>query len=168
MKSGCDAPQNKRRRFLKTLWGFLATIAFVEFIWVGLSFFKPQKKAKAASSESLFVAGIVDDFAPGSVTAFARGRFYLSRLEDGGFLALSRKCTHLGCTVPWVKEENLFKCPCHSSVFDITGEVVKSPAPRPLDLHPVIIENMVIKVETGKIIRRDSFEPSQVEYAENR
>jgi Rieske Fe-S protein len=55
-------------------------------------------------------------------------------LQDGGFLALHRECTHLGCTVPWVSEEKRFMCPCHSSVYDINGDVLSPPAPRALDL----------------------------------
>ena len=87
---------------------------------------------------------------PHSVTAFVRGRFYLARLADGGFLALSRKCTHLGCTVPWVATENKFVCPCHASAFDITGNVISPPAPRALDIYAVMIENDIVKVDTSR------------------
>ena len=86
------------------------------------------------------------------------------RLEDGGFLAISRKCTHLGCTVPWVEEDKRFACPCHGSTFDITGNVIQAPAPRALDLFPVTIENNVVKVNTGKRIKRSAFRASQVTY----
>ena len=107
------------------------------------------------------VAGPVERFAPGSVTAFPAGRFYLSRLADGGFLALSRTCTHLGCTVPWLEDEQRFACPCHASVFDITGEVLGPPADRALDLYPVRIENGIVKVDTTARIRRRTFEAAQ-------
>jgi len=109
-------------------------------------------------------AGPVKDFLPGTVTAFPRGRFYLARLEDGGFLALSRRCTHLGCTVPWVAEEKRFLCPCHSSSFDIRGEIVRPPAPRALDLFLVKIENNVVMVDSGNPIKRSRFESEQVTY----
>jgi cytochrome b6-f complex iron-sulfur subunit len=108
------------------------------------------------------VAGPVGRFKPGSVTAFADGRFYLVRLEDGGFLAVNRKCTHLGCSVPWNAEQQRFACPCHASAFDIRGDVVNAPAPRPLDLFPVAIENGTVKVDTSQLIRRQSFELDQV------
>jgi len=104
----------------------------------------------------------VDRFEPGSVTAFPEGRFYLTRLADGGFLALHRECTHLGCTVPWVAAEDRFVCPCHASSFDITGDVLSPPAPRPLDIFPVRIENAIVKVDISKIIKRQSFVSSQV------
>jgi cytochrome b6-f complex iron-sulfur subunit len=85
-------------------------------------------------------------------------------LGDGGLLALSCKCTHLGCTVPWVEKEKKFLCPCHASAFDITGNVISAPAPRALDIFPVSIENNSVKVDTGKRIKRSGFEPKQVVY----
>ena len=108
------------------------------------------------------VAGPVERFEPGSVTAFREGEFYLARLKDGGFLALHRKCSHLGCTVPWIKDEQRFTCPCHASAFDIHGAVLDAPAPRALDLFAVRIENGIVKVDTSKLIRRSSFESHQV------
>jgi cytochrome b6-f complex iron-sulfur subunit len=79
-------------------------------------------------------------------------------------MALSRRCTHLGCTVPWVEEDKAFKCPCHSSAFDIRGNVIRSPAPRALDIFPITIENNVVKVETGQMMKRSAFRPEQVTY----
>jgi len=108
------------------------------------------------------VAGPVEQFEPGSVTAFRTGKFYLVRLQDGGFLALHRKCTHLGCTVPWIADEQRFACPCHASAFDIRGDVLSLPAPRPLDLLAVRIENGVVKVDTSDPMRRDVFRAAQV------
>lgn len=145
-----------RRHFLSLLWGGLGLAALAELIWVAGSFLRPGRSVlQDATSEGLMPAGGVDAFQPGSVTAFPRGRFYLVRLADGGFLALSRRCPHLGCTLPWVAEENQFVCPCHASVFDIQGAVIRSPAPRGMDLHPVTIENAVVKVDTVRVVRRD-------------
>jgi len=110
-------------------------------------------------------AGPVAKFPLNSVTAFIRGKFYLCRLEDGGFLAVSRKCTHLGCTVPWLDKEKRFACPCHASAFDIKGEVINPPAPRPLDLYRLFIENNIVKVDIGKRIKRSLFREDQVVYA---
>ena len=113
-------------------------------------------------ADDVLVAGPAERFEPGSVTAFPQGKFYLVRLEDGGFLALHRECTHLGCTVPWVEDERRFVCPCHASSFDLTGDVLSPPAPRPLDILRVRIENGIVKVVTGRPLRRNSFAPDQV------
>jgi cytochrome b6-f complex iron-sulfur subunit len=109
----------------------------------------------------MVVAGPEERFEPGTVKAFPQGKFYLARLEDGGFLALGRECTHLGCTVTWLAEENRFLCPCHASAFDIHGDVLQPPAPRSLDLYAVSIENREVKVDISKRSRRSVFEPSQ-------
>jgi cytochrome b6-f complex iron-sulfur subunit len=158
--------EQNRRGFLKTLWIGLGLVASAQFIGVIYAYLKPRKQKIASETfGGIIKAGPSDDFEKGSVTAFRKGQFYLVRLEDGGFLALSRKCTHLGCTVPWVKNENQFICPCHSSAFNIKGEVLRAPAPRPLDIYAVVIENDVVKVDTNKRSKRVSFDASQVVYA---
>jgi cytochrome b6-f complex iron-sulfur subunit len=149
-----------RRRLLKWLWGALGVAAAGELAWITGSFLKPRRRSR--SDGRIFVAGPMDNFEPGSVTAFPAGSFYLVRLDDGGFLALDRTCTHLGCTVPWNADDGLFACPCHASVFDITGQVLTPPAPRPLDRYPVRIENAIVKVDLRRAVRRESFSPSEV------
>jgi cytochrome b6-f complex iron-sulfur subunit len=154
------APQ-QRRSFLGLAWLVLGVAALGEAAWVVASFLKPRPRAPS-SGGSLVVAGPVALFAAGSVTAFPAGKFYLVRLQDGGFLALHRQCTHLGCSVPWDEAQGRFACPCHASVFDLRGDVLAPPAPRPLDLFAIRIENGIVKVDTRAPIRRSGFEPSQV------
>lgn len=152
-----------RRRFLGVLWKVLGIIAIAELIGVIVAFLWPRKESVEENAfGGIVTAGEVESFEPDSVTAFRRGQFYLARLAGGSFLALSRKCTHLGCTVPWVAEEKQFICPCHASMFDIRGDIIKSPASRALDYFPVIIENDIVKVNTAKAIKRVQFEVSQV------
>jgi cytochrome b6-f complex iron-sulfur subunit len=152
---------DSRRSFLGRLWLGLAGVALVEIVWIVLNFLRPRASVTPSDSNVL-VAGPIDRFEPSTVTAFQEGRLYLSRLQDGGFLALSRECTHLGCTVPWVDGENRFVCPCHSSAYDDKGAVLSPPAPRPLDFYPVRIENGIVKVDLSKPTRRRSFEYTQV------
>ena len=154
-----------RRSFLNIIWIGLGLVALAEFIAVAFAFLRPHKsKTRGKDADSIVIAGAVERFTPNSVTAFVRGKFYLARLEDGGFLALSRTCTHLGCTVPWVGEEMKFACPCHGSNFDITGNVIDAPAPRALDIYPITIENKIIKVDTRKPIKRSAFSVDQVTF----
>jgi len=154
-----------RRSLLNWLWLSLGGVLLAELLWVLVSFLKPLKTgAKQPQSSGIVEAGPVARFAPNSITAFPRGRFYLSCLEDGGFMALSRRCTHLGCTVPWDAGKKQFICPCHASVFDIRGDVVQSPAPRPLDRFEVIIENQRVIVDARSPIRRSGFRQTDVVY----
>lgn len=153
-----------RRGFVSWLLLALGAMATLEIGWVVGSFLRPRDRRSAGADEEfgIFVAGPVDRFEPGTVTAFRAGRFYLARLDDGGFLALHRKCTHLGCTVPWIEDERRFACPCHASAFDVRGEVLSLPAPRALDLFAVRVENGVVKVDISRPIRREFFHPDQV------
>lgn len=158
-----DKP-SPRRSFLNKLWLGLSGIAFFELSWMAISFLKPRQERRQGEFGTIMEAGPVSGFAHGSVTAYPRGHFYLARLEDGGFLAIHRRCTHLGCTVPWVGEEKQFLCPCHSSAFDIRGDVINSPAPRALDIFQIAIENDKVFVDTGRIVRRSGFSRDQVTY----
>ncbi len=154
-----------RRSFLNILWAVLGLAALAEFLWLTVSFLRPAKPGSAESeTDTVVLAGALTAFAPGTVTAFQKGEFYLVRLEDGGFLALSCKCTHLGCTVPWVEKEKKFLCPCHASAFDITGSVITSPAARPLDTYTVTVENKIVKVDTGRRFKRSRFDSGQPVY----
>ena len=153
---------SSRRSFLGRLWLVLGGVALAEAFWIVVASLQPSRRSETSDADAIYVAGPVELFEPGTVTPFPDGRFYLARLADGGFLALNRECTHLGCTVPWVAAEGRFVCPCHASSFDIRGEVLGPPAPRPLDHFPVRIENRVVKVVLGSPIRRRAFADSQV------
>lgn len=157
-------PDSSRRRFIWLTWMGLFGVMLVEGLWIVFDFLRPRR-ARAESDSGVVVAGPVDRFESGSVTAFPQGKFYLVRLNDGGFLAVSRECTHLGCTVPWVSDEARFVCPCHASSFDMHGDVVSPPAPRALDLYEVRIENRIVKVNTANQQQRSAFRTAQVTYA---
>lgn len=163
------SPENKledRRTFLKKIWKGLGAIAALEAVAVFFGFlFSGKEEELDLSTKQLFEAGNVNSFQPNTVTAFRGGRFYLARLEDGGFMALSLRCTHLGCSIIWEDAKKKFICPCHSSAFGINGEVQNPPAPAALDYYPVIIENGKVKVDIGTRQTRNRFNKSQVEYA---
>jgi cytochrome b6-f complex iron-sulfur subunit len=152
-----------RRQFLNRIWALFGIVAVAEFGWLGLSFLDSgRKRNRSAQVNNFITAGPIEQFTPDTVTAIPSGQFYLSRLADGGFLALSRICTHLGCSVPWDEEKGRFVCPCHGSTFSLTGELLTAPAPRPLDFFPVRIENGIVKVDIATAQKRERFEPSQV------
>ncbi len=152
-----------RRSLLGKIWVALGGLALLEGVWVVTNFLKPRRNENSnQTAEKLIIAGPIENFDLGSVTAFQQGKFYLARLDDGGFLAIHRECTHLGCTLPWIGNEGQFVCPCHASVFDIKGQVLSPPAPRPLDLFTIRIENGIVKVDTSKLMKRNSFSESQV------
>ena len=157
-----------RRGFMGYLWWAAGVAALIEGGIITVDSLRPG--AKGDTFGGLVEAGSVEDFEVGSVTYFLEGRFYVVRLPSG-LLAMYRKCTHLGCVVPWQASEpsedglgqsGRFNCPCHGSIFDRYGEVKGGPAPRPLDLFPIQVEGGAVIVDTGTVITRDSFDESQV------
>lgn len=155
--------QVSRRDFLKLGLGALSALAVLEAGGAGMLFMKPRRLE--GEFGGIVEAGPVDSFPPGSVVEFPAGRFFLVRSQDGGFMALYRRCTHLGCSVTWEADKGQFFCPCHASSFDIHGDVENPPAPRALDYFPVIIEDGQVLVDTGQGQSRPSFSPGQLVYA---
>jgi rieske iron-sulfur protein len=103
--------------------------------------------------------------APGTaVQAFPEGKseneqnlIELVRLGDdpqGGLVAYSAICTHLGCTVlEALNPDGNIVCPCHASVFDprADAQVLNGPAARPLPAIPVNIAD-------GRVLAAGSFD----------
>ncbi|MEN8199196.1 MAG: Rieske (2Fe-2S) protein [Thermodesulfobacteriota bacterium] len=70
------------------------------------------------------------------------GGFYLGAdyilFDDGQKAwALSRRCTHLGCTINYHEKEGLLECPCHQSRFSREGAVLHGPAEKSLPTFAV-------------------------------
>ncbi len=148
-----------RRRFFLYAWAVSALAVMGEGVVMLLKFIQPR--AQEGEFGGKFKAGEPEEFPVGSVTYIKAGQFYISRLE-GGFLALYRKCPHLGCVVPWLENEGQFNCPCHAALFNKKGEVLAGPSPRPLDLFPLEIVDGEIMVDTSTPILRKQFEESQL------
>jgi cytochrome b6-f complex iron-sulfur subunit len=153
-----------RRDFLNITWGAAGLLAATELGLVGLRFLSPR--SVEGEFGGTFNLGSPDQYPVGSVTPVEAGRFYLVRLDDGGFLAIYRRCTHLGCAVPFDQGTGEFVCPCHGSAFTADGDVLNPPAPRPLDLFALSINaDAEIVVDTGTTIEREHPSPEHVVYA---
>ncbi len=59
--------------------------------------------------------------------------------RENGITVLSIACTHLGCILN--VENDKFICPCHGSMFELNGSVIKGPALKPLKHIKYTIEN---------------------------
>ncbi len=152
-----------RRGFLGWLWRGLAVLVAGQGAYLGLRFLASRKPE--GTSGEVVTAGLVTDFQPGTVTVFAAGRFFLIRSEAGGFLALHTRCTHLACVVGWEKDQSVFACPCHGSLFSPDGAVINPPAPRPLDYFPITIgDDGRIQVDTRKPFTRSAVSGSELTY----
>jgi menaquinol-cytochrome c reductase iron-sulfur subunit len=52
---------------------------------------------------------------------------------DLPYVAISNRCTHVGCPARYAQAANSFICPCHGGVYDGRGQVIGGPPVRPLD-----------------------------------
>lgn len=72
-------------------------------------------------------------------------------LTDNGrdYIAMTNICSHLGCRVRWIADENKFFCPCHNAIFDERGLVVSGPPPKPLFRYNVKVEEDQLFIKEG-------------------
>lgn len=150
-----DADLSRRRFILGTFWTGLG-VTLAGSLGVFLDFFWPRGVEKFGGP---FAVGNVADYEPGGTPElFIAAQSWIVNLDpadtrfggsDGGagYLALWRKCPHLGCSVPWNAsfdfegERGWFRCPCHGSTYTKSGVRVFGPAPRSMDTFELSVDD---------------------------
>jgi cytochrome b6-f complex iron-sulfur subunit len=133
-----------RRGFLKLLTSVFGLSALGAFAYPFFRFLLPVESLARARSVTLPKSEVpvnaTKDLMIGPTPVI------IINTRDKGFLAFSKVCTHLGCLVKYDKEQQLFICPCHAGIFDLEGNVVSGPPPRPLQKFAVRVDgdNIVI------------------------
>ncbi len=122
-----------RRQFLSSLgygagWlGFSAALG-----GSALASFKYMIPNVLYEPPTIFKIGRIEDFGMGVTDRLKKERqIWVVRDPDGLYVMVSI-CRHLGCTPNWIGDQQLFRCPCHGSIYDISGNVLGGPAPRTL------------------------------------
>jgi 3-phenylpropionate/trans-cinnamate dioxygenase ferredoxin reductase subunit len=97
----------------------------------------PNQVAHYAPTDVLIAKTVdrtVDDLAPGhgGVIDLEGQKLAVYKDEEGYLVALSPRCTHMGCTVDWNDAERTWDCPCHGSRYAVDGDVIQGPAAKPL------------------------------------
>lgn len=151
------ADEISRRTFLVATAAVTLGLAITEALRIILKYLDPPKTEGVGG---VFTLGSVEEFPPGSVTHIRQGRFYVVHNGDG-LLALYQRCTHLGCLVPWQEDERLFVCPCHAGRYNLEGEVLSGPPPRPLSLFELEVKEGDLTVDTSQVIERERYAASQ-------
>jgi menaquinol-cytochrome c reductase iron-sulfur subunit len=69
--------------------------------------------------------------------------YFVYILTENGrdYIAMTNVCSHLGCRVRWISNEDRFICPCHEAAFTKDGSVAFGPPPSPLDRFEVKVED---------------------------
>ena len=136
----CPRQVISRRAFLQYLLngGALALVGatcypIARYLW--------PPKGTESSSVSSVTAATTGELAANTAKIFRFGNRpgILIRTPQGQFKAFSAVCTHLNCTVQYDDEANVIWCACHNGKYDLNGQVISGPPPRPLDAYQVNI-----------------------------
>ncbi|MEU8759051.1 Rieske (2Fe-2S) protein [Streptomyces sp. NPDC048659] len=85
--------------------------------------------------------GAPDEVPVGGAKLYREQRVLVHCPAKGQYKAFSAQCTHAGCVLDKI-EDNEGNCPCHGSRFDVTtGKALQGPATVPLPEVPVRVEN---------------------------
>jgi cytochrome b6-f complex iron-sulfur subunit len=104
------------------------------------AYLKPPKHG-AGVAERLVRVGVLDDLRIGEARLVRHGvtPFYVVRLDASRVVALSAVCTHVRCILGFDRERRALVCPCHDGRFDLAGNVLSGPPPRPLATYSVSV-----------------------------
>ena len=127
----------KRRNFIDVFFGgsLLATIA--AFLYPVVRYVLPSKSTGIVQNS--VTAAKAGELPPNAAKVFKFGSApaVLINTAEGNLVALSAVCTHLTCTVRYDGETGTLFCPCHNGRFDLNGNVLSGPPPRPLETYAV-------------------------------
>ena len=139
----------ERRAFLANLWKAGAGILAAAAAWTSWDLIQPivasgfGGKVRSVTPEAVPEVGVLE---------VPAARAYLTKVNDE-VIALSEKCTHLGCRTPFCASSGRFECPCHGSVFNRAGDYAAGPAPRGLDRYAVEVgDDGLLYIDTGTTI----------------
>ena len=111
--------------------GFVSTIvAMVYPVW---RFLIPPASGEPVTQS--VVAAQASQMRPNSGILFKFGSRpgLLIRTQEGDLQAFNAVCTHLDCTVQYKSDTSQIWCACHNGLYDLSGNVVSGPPPRPLE-----------------------------------
>lgn len=126
-----------RRSFLNVLLG-IGVVGWAGSIFYPiLEYFKiPPRKDDEPDS---VVAAKFSELKPnaGVIFKFGSEPALLLMSPDGQLRAFSAVCTHLDCTVRYRSDLQKIHCACHNGIYDLNGQNISGPPPRPLRQYKV-------------------------------
>lgn len=127
----------ERRTFVKTACALCGVAAAVTFI-------------DSCKKENVnFTIDLTD---PGNAALTHDGgylyfdRVIVARVNSSTYIALSKTCTHSGCTVVYVSANGDIECPCHGGKYSTAGVVTAGPPPKNLKTYTVVQNGTLLTV----------------------
>ena len=139
----------KRREFLDYLLGTSLGATLLAIFYPVMKFMIPP--AITESAQNSVIAGSVKEIAAntGKIFKFGTKPGILVRTPAGELKAFSAVCTHLDCIVQYSPEKKQIWCACHNGQYNMSGQNVGGPPPRPLEEYVVNTRGDEIVVSKG-------------------
>ncbi len=143
-----------RRDFIKATTAFVGSLIGVSIGLPSIAYLLSPSLRKT-EDETVMDLGPLDKYPLGIPTLFEFTRTKVNGWERTGLsygvfvLRQTKKdvrvfsdiCTHLACRISWHPDVQHYISPCHDGHFDIAGNNISGPPPRPLDEFVTKIEN---------------------------
>ena len=148
MADAMDDPS--RRRFVDWFLGG-SVGAFLLAVLYPLGRYLVPPKAGESTAGTVTLGLKPDDVKPnsGQIFKFGSRPGILVRTASGDLKAFSAVCTHLNCTVQYRADISHIWCACHNGHFDLNGQNIAGPPPRPLETYTVHVRGRQIVVSKG-------------------
>lgn len=137
-KTDLSAPQSPARRsFLDWLLGTSAVATLGAIVYPILRFMSPPQIVESA--ENSVIAAKLSEVPPnsGKIFKFGNKPGILVHTAQGEFKAFSAVCTHLECIVQYRDDTKQIWCACHNGQYNLSGQNIGGPPPRPLEEYKV-------------------------------
>jgi nitrite reductase/ring-hydroxylating ferredoxin subunit len=145
--SGESARSGTRRDWLRGAWrlgwGLLGAAGVVTTV-------EALRPLGATGPAGRLTLAAPDAYAEGTATYVREGRLFVTRAR-GELFAVTQRCPHLGCRVPFCEASGRFECPCHGSVYDLAGEWIAGPSPRGMDRFPLRVVDGRVEVRLDEV-----------------
>jgi Rieske Fe-S protein len=144
------ARDTTRRKFINWLLATSGGAFFLAVLYpIARYLIPPQAGESTAASVTLPIK--LADVKPnsGQIFKFGNRPAILVRTPAGELRAFSAVCTHLNCTVQYRSDLSHIWCACHNGHFDLNGQNIAGPPPRPLDQYVVNVRGDQVVISKG-------------------
>jgi len=130
-----------RRSFLNLSLFISFAVAIGGALYPIIKYLLPADSTKGTEGgETFFVSADEVPVGSAKLVRYKNRPTIIIRPKENEVYALSAVCTHLGCIVKWHEDAKELLCPCHAARFDLYGNVLGGPAPKPLPAYKAAVE----------------------------
>jgi len=147
--SGNEPPSSERRRLVTALLGTGLISSIVAFLYPVARYLMPVMQEESMTAVT---AAKVSDLKlnSGRIFKFGSRPGLLVRTSGGTWKAFLAVCPHLNCTVQYRSETQQIWCACHNGTFDLNGQVISGPPPKPLEEFEVNVRGDEVIVSRSR------------------